>query len=178
MKRLTSLLLLCSLLPAVAFAKVDVEHSSGPCYYPGNGVWTRIEIWQTTAQGSELVGTMGIGCNGRAFNTCGNLNDLSVPARPYYDAAFGDSVRAKLGDNENHLTMIHDSTQLELLCDRPCWFKVFNLETGAVVYQHNGIILGGKSAVISTSELEPGPYMAIAYDAILTISVGYDTFLL
>lgn len=185
MRKLFLHILLCCILPMTMLAKTEVEHSSGECFTV-NRVWTRTDYWQTDANGNrQLVCTMGVGCNGKAFNTCdervsgdGGGMMAEGPARPYYDAVHGDSLRAKFGDNENHLTeLMNGGTEIRVMCDRLCLYKVFNLANGALVYEGAQPVPAGMGNVISTVEMASGPYMVIAYDPLSGVSVGYGTFM-
>lgn len=175
-------IVLCVLMPSVAAAKAEVVHKSGECSTQDR-VWTIAEIWQVDHNGHrELMCSMGVACNGKAWNTCDgsfqNDPEIGAPVRPYADAAHGDTVRASQGDLTNHLTsFIQTPTDIRVTTDERCMYRLFSLQTGALVYENLQPVSGGTEVTISIANLPAGPYMVLAYDPITGISLGYRTFM-
>lgn len=178
-------LMACMAMNAVMAATMW-DHSSGECP-KGSQIpaWAESSLYAIGADGTRgaLLCSMGVGCNGKAWNTCnvrGNEGDPQAggPVRPYYDAAHGDSLRSALGDDANHITGILVSPgELRVTADRAVQYRVYSLTTGAAAYDDPVPVLSGEQKMIALGTLPAGPYIVIAYDPATSISLGYRAFM-
>lgn len=162
------------------------DHSSGECP-KGSQIpaWAESSLYAIGADGTRgaLICSMGVGCNGKAWNTCNVRGDdgdpqAGGPVRPYYDAAHGDSLRSALGDDANHITgLLVSPGELLVTADRAVRYRVYSLITGTVVHDDPAPVLPGQQQVISLGALSAGPYIVIAYDPAASISLGYRAFM-
>lgn len=168
------------LLQLTASAQLKLQVEYGDCFYPDYGTWIKAEYWQPedSTGNAALVCAMGIGCNGRAFYTCGFSDDTGKPLlRPYLDAVYGDSLRASMGDEENHLSgLSEDNYAIRVSADQMCLYRVFNLLTGALVYEDREPTPADETEVISISGLASVPHLVIGYHPIGRVAIGYRIF--
>lgn len=172
------------LLPIFASAETEVINKSGPCI-TRDAYWSVTEHWTTGPDGQkELACSMGVSCNGRAWNTCGRVmggggaDYDGLPVRPYNDAVNGDTIRMRLGDDVNHVTGLSVAPgRIQVTTDRDAVYRVFSLTTGALIVENLATVPAGTQTVLSLpAGLGAGVYMVIAYDPALGISLGYRAF--
>lgn len=183
-----TLLFLIVILIASAMPATMWDHSSGNCPNGSRSpAWTQSSLYEIGEDGTRgaLICTMGVGCNGRAWNTCnvqGNNGDPYGsgwgPVRPYYDAAHGDSIRNASGDDADHITeLLVSQGEIRVRSDRAAYYRAYSLTTGVAVYDDPTPLPPAEQAVISLGRLPAGPYIVIGYDPATAISVGYRTFM-
>jgi hypothetical protein len=188
MKQIFTAIFLCFIVMGSAMSETMWQHSTGNC--PAGSAfpsWTESQLFALGSDGMRgpLICSMGVGCNGKAWNSCNvqpdNNNPYgsgSGPVRPYYDAAYGDSVRTAAGDGKNHVAGIFASQgEIRITSDRAVYYRVYSLTTGVPVYDDSTSIPAGNEIMISLGSLSAGPYMVIAYDPAMNISMGYRAFM-
>jgi hypothetical protein len=193
LRRFFALFTLIALFATTATFARTVTASGGCSYDPldpnATQEWVRTEVWYDCPVGAdpgcqpELWCSMGVTCNGRAYNTCGGImppgggTPEARLAQLYGDAATADSSRLANNGQLNHITTFAKGTgALTIATNVAATYKIFSLNSGIEMWASTGgLIPANQTTYPSTTSLTTGVYMIVAYDSAGLI-VGYKTF--
>lgn len=176
-------LVLLVLLPAASWGQHNkMVYTVSECEEDEKQLQTTTDVLDARPGAEEhLACSMGIGCNGRAWTSCGAFTTPNEVIRTlggvYLSAASGDSARHIAGDFSDHITqfVVLDSA-VHVRTDRVVYYKLYHLGTGALVFNDPRLARAGTMVAVSTLATEPGPHLLLACDPNGDRVLGYKLF--
>lgn len=174
---------LLALLPIAAAGQYNkMTYTVSECEEDETQLQTTTEVFHARPETEErLACSMGIGCNGRVWTSCGAFTTSNEVIRTlggvYLSAASGDSARYAAGDFSDHITQfVVRDTAVHIRADRVVYYKLYHLGTGTLVFNDPRLARAGTMVAVSIAATEPGPHLLLAYDPNGDRVMGYRLF--
>lgn len=184
-RSLTVVPMLMLLLAAGAHAQNNrMVYTLSECEEDEGRLQTTTEVWDARPGMEERISCrMGVGCNGIAWTSCGELRTpnevIATLAGAYLDAAIGDSIRHAAGDFAEHIIQfVQGDTVVHVRSDLVVYYKVYHLGNGTLVFNDPRLARAGTMVAVGVAGSSPGPHLLLACEPRGETVVGYRLFVL